>query len=56
MCKCPVGRTGTHCEFSQDHQFEECSLDCARGVCAKGFKDYDYLVGTGPFPASLLPI
>ncbi|KAL7461415.1 hypothetical protein ACHAXS_001835 [Conticribra weissflogii] len=54
VCKCPVGRTGTHCEFSQDHQFEECSLECARGVCAKGFKDYDYLVGTGPFPASLV--
>ena len=60
--ECPSHRAGTHCEFllEEDFNFNEqkeqepaCSLDCDRGVCAKGFKSYDNLIGTGPFPAAL---
>ncbi|KAL7439402.1 hypothetical protein ACHAXM_006654 [Skeletonema potamos] len=55
-CDCPPDRFGTHCEFLKNHDDEdkaECTLQCERGVCAKGFKNYDNLVGSGPFPASL---
>ncbi|KAL9189747.1 hypothetical protein ACHAXT_009422 [Thalassiosira profunda] len=53
-CECPSHRAGTHCEFLAEEGFSDCRLDCERGVCAKGFKSYDDLVGTGPFPAKLV--
>ncbi len=56
VCECPPDRFGTHCEYMKEHDDEEkaeCTLQCEHGVCAKGFKSYDNLVGSGPFPASL---
>lgn len=53
ICDCPDHRAGTHCEFLQVEGFTDCRLKCDRGVCAKGFKSYDNLIGTGPFPAAL---
>lgn len=59
VCECPPDRFGTHCEFSKEHDIDdedlaECTLQCENnGVCAEGFKNYDDLVGSGPFPASL---
>ena len=55
-CDCPSDRFGAHCEFLKEHDDENkavCKMQCERGVCAKGFKNYDQLVGSGPFPASL---
>jgi len=55
-CDCPSDRFGAHCEFLKEHDDEnkaQCKMQCIRGVCAKGFKNYDQLVGSGPFPASL---
>lgn len=52
-CQCPSDRSGTHCEYLAEEEVPTCSLDCVRGTCAKGFKSYDYLVNTGPFPAQL---
>lgn len=54
ICTCPEHRGGTHCEFLKDEALEEeCELECQHGTCAKGFKTYDNLIGTGPFPAKL---
>ena len=52
-CKCPSHRAGTHCEFLKEEGFEDCRLECEHGTCSKGFKSYDELIGTGPFPAQL---
>ena len=54
-CKCPEGRIGTHCEFLYtEDELSECSLECENGgVCAKGFKSYNYLLGSGAFPPEL---
>jgi len=52
-CECPEERTGTHCEFLEEEGFSDCRLECNHGTCAKGFKSYDNLIGTGPFPAQL---
>ncbi len=54
ICICPEHRGGTHCEFLEDEALEEeCHLECQHGTCAKGFKTYENLIGTGPFPAQL---
>eukprot|EP00578_Thalassiosira_sp_NH16_P016203 CAMPEP_0181125462 /NCGR_PEP_ID=MMETSP1071-20121207/27064_1 /TAXON_ID=35127 /ORGANISM="Thalassiosira sp., Strain NH16" /LENGTH=759 /DNA_ID=CAMNT_0023210909 /DNA_START=46 /DNA_END=2325 /DNA_ORIENTATION=+ len=53
VCECPDHRAGTHCEFLKEEGFTDCRLECERGTCAKGFKSYDDLIGTGPFPAQL---
>jgi hypothetical protein len=53
ICECPSGRSGTHCEFLAEDELADCSLECERGVCAKGFKSYDYLLGSGAFPPEL---
>ncbi|KAL7534181.1 hypothetical protein ACHAWF_004744 [Thalassiosira exigua] len=53
LCSCPSHRTGTHCEFLLEEGFSDCRLKCDRGVCAKGLKSYDNLIGSGPFPAAL---
>jgi hypothetical protein len=52
-CTCPDHRGGTHCEFLKNEGLDECRLECEHGTCAKGFKTYDNLIGTGPFPAEL---
>ena len=53
ICTCPDHRGGTHCEFLKDETLEECHLECEHGTCAKGFKTYNNLIGTGFFPAQL---
>lgn len=53
-CECPEQRGGTHCEFLAEDGLVDCRLQCDRGTCAKGFKAYDDLVGSGsPYPAQL---
>ncbi|KAL3779763.1 hypothetical protein HJC23_008127 [Cyclotella cryptica] len=53
QCSCPTGRKGAHCEYLDEEVVEECTLKCERGVCAKGFKSYEYLLGSGAFPPEL---